>query len=493
MTIDVNTILKEALESGFQIEPKAFEFIKELEDRNVDVRKIVQIIINKKLNEKSGCNITEKDLENELPPSVKEGFKASAEQEEQIESQFKVLKTVNEKISQVEGKEGFEGLFKSRYNRLLKIVSSRPDYYKIEKISSLKTGKREGRRKVCGLVMRKKMRRNNVVLSLDDDTGMLEVMAGDKNIVEDVKQLLLDSLVTVDIEFSKSGMAIAKSVSLPDIPEHIPTVSSKRVYAVFTSDLHVGSRSFLEEDFKLFISWLKQRERDKDIVSRIKYIVIAGDAVDGVGVYPKQEADLKEPDVQRQYNVLSELLRQIPKSIDIFIVPGNHDPVRQALPQPSISQEYAKEVYNISNVIMLGNPSYISLHGVRVLVYHGRSLDDVIATTPGFTFTRPAVAMKALLRARHLVPVYGERSEVAPSMEDDLVIEDIPDIFHAGHIHTLDSEKYKGTIILNSGSWQSQTAFQAKMGIIPTPSVVPIVDLSSLEVFTRDFKATVKE
>jgi hypothetical protein len=31
------------------------------------------------------------------------------------------------------------------------------------------------------------------------------------------------------------------------------------------------------------------------------------------------------------------------------------------------------------------------------------------------------------------------------------------------------------------------------MGITPTPSVVPIVDLSSLEVFTRDFKVAVKE
>ncbi len=137
---------------------------------------------------------------------------------------------------------------------------------------------------------------------------------------------------------------------------------------------------------------------------------------------------------------------------------------------------------------MLGNPSYLRLHDVNILIYHGRSLDDVMATTPGFTFTRPAVAMKSLLRARHLVPIYGERTAVVPSDEDSLVIEDVPDIFHSGHIHTLDSENYRGTLILNSGSWQSQTPFQAKMGIVPTPGIVPIVDLSNLEVFTKDFR-----
>ena len=46
---------------------------------------------------------------------------------------------------------------------------------------------------------------------------------------------------------------------------------------------------------------------------------------------------------------------------------------------------------------------------------------------------------------------------------------------------------YRGTLILNSGTWQDQTKFQANMGIVPTPGKVPIVNLATLDVLTKDF------
>ena len=68
-----------------------------------------------------------------------------------------------------------------------------------------------------------------------------------------------------------------------------------------------------------------------------------------------------------------------------------------------------------------------------------------------------------------------------------MVIDEIPDIFHAGHVHTLDRMNYRGTLILNSGTWQGQTKFQANMGIVPTPGKVPIVNLATLDMLTKDF------
>jgi DNA polymerase II small subunit len=487
MVVSVNVIIKEALENGFQVEPKAFELIKSLEDKDIDVIKIMQEVINRKISSRIKKNITKEDIDSLLPSFVKEISAIDKEQLEKLESKVEIIKNIGDKVNLFEGKEGFESLFKSRYNKLLRIISSRPDHYRIEKVSSIKENRKEGKRRVTGLVMSKKIRRSNVVLTLDDNTGVLEALAVDKKIIDEAKQVLLDSLVMIDIVISKGGAFIIKSISLPDIPDHTPIVSSKKVYAVFTSDLHVGSKNFLNKAFQSFLLWLGDNE-DSDVVRRIKYLIIAGDAIDGIGVYPGQMNDLNEPDVKMQYTSLTKMLRQIPNSIEIFIIPGNHDPVRQALPQSAIPRIYAEELYNIDNVTMLGNPSYLRLHDVNILIYHGRSLDDVMATTPGFTFTRPAVAMKLLLRSRHLVPVYGERTAVVPATEDSLVIEDVPDIFHSGHIHTLDSENYRGTLILNSGCWQSQTPFQAKMGIVPTPGIVPIVDLSSLEVFTKDFR-----
>ena len=58
---------------------------------------------------------------------------------------------------------------------------------------------------------------------------------------------------------------------------------------------------------------------------------------------------------------------------------------------------------------MLGNPSLIELNGVKILNVPGQSLDDIIGTIPDLSYAKPAEAMKVLLKARHLSPIYGER------------------------------------------------------------------------------------
>ena len=167
--------------------------------------------------------------------------------------------------------------------------------------------------------------------------------------------------------------------------------------------------------------------------------------------------------------------------IRVFISPGNHDATRHALPQPPIFKKYASSLYDMDNVEMLGDPCYIRLHGVNILVYHGQSLPDIIGSTPGISFDNPAEAMKVLLRARHLSPTHGSGTTVALEEDDRLVIDDVPDIFHCGHVHTVQAMKYRGSLLINSGTWQSQTQYQKRLGIVPEPAVAMVVDLSTLE------------
>ena len=136
---------------------------------------------------------------------------------------------------------------------------------------------------------------------------------------------------------------------------------------------------------------------------------------------------------------------------------------------------------------MQGDPWFFKLNGVTDLVIHGRSMDHVLATTPGLSYERPEEAMKVLLRARHLAPTFGLRTPIAPEVEDHLVIEEVPDIFHAGHVHTIGLDRYKSTLIINSGTWQAQTGYQANLGINPRPGLVPIVNLATLDVTLREF------
>jgi DNA polymerase II small subunit len=327
--------------------------------------------------------------------------------------------------------------------------------------------------------------------TLDDDTGNTSLLALSPEAKKSASDIALDQCVMVDAE-AVQGKLIVKNVIQPDIPNKLASTSKKTVYAIFLSDLHIGSNKFMDSAFNRFLEWLgglggMLNEEDEEIIRRLKYVIIGGDVVDGVGVFPNQEYELVEQNIYKQYEMVSEKLKLVPKHLQMFVIPGNHDATRQALPQPMIPRKYAESLYSLPNMRMLGDPCLFKLHGVSVLAYHGRSLDDVLATTPGLSYEKPEEAMKVLLRARHLAPIFGLRTPIAPEIQDHLVIDEVPDIFHTGHVHTVGYERYKSTLMINSGTWQAQTGYQANLGISPRPGIVPIVNLATIEITWREF------
>jgi DNA polymerase II small subunit len=99
----------------------------------------------------------------------------------------------------------------------------------------------------------------------------------------------------------------------------------------------------------------------------------------------------------------------------------------------------------------------------------------------GMSHQESDIIMEELLEKRHLAPIYGERTPLASEVEDHLVIEDIPDVFHTGHVHINAYKKYKGIHLINSGTFQSQTEFQKIYNIIPTCAQVPVLNQGSMK------------
>ena len=95
--------------------------------------------------------------------------------------------------------------------------------------------------------------------------------------------------------------------------------------------------------------------------------------------------------------------------------------------------------------------------------------------------------MKELLKKRHLAPIYGGKTELAPLRRDWMVIDQIPDIVHFGHAHHNAVDNYRGILIINSGTFQAQTDFMKKQGIDPTPGIVTHVNLRTGEPGVKAF------
>ena len=471
MNNEVKSAVNYALNQGFQVHPDALKLLENLDSKQLG--EIIKQVIKEKSKQKLFL-IKEDDLETFL------GIK----RDENLKNEHEIVFDPTSKITSAEGISGYKELFDSRFSKFKKIISDRPEAKMVKSIHSIIHTKLQNEIYVCGLVSSKRSERNITKLTIDDLTGSLETIVFDENLQKTANTLLLDQFVMLRIVLGKNGGFIAKDLILPDIPDRVTNRSETETYAVFLSDLHIGSKFFMEDELNEFISWLSSPD---PIARRIRFILIGGDVVDGVGIYPNQDKELIFPTVEEQLEKAYQLFSKIPEYIKVFIMPGNHDPGRRALPQPAIPKRYNSDLWERKNFFMVGNPSMISLNGVKVMMFHGQSIDDIVRTTPGLAYDKPVNVMRHLLRARHLSPIYGSSTPIAPEKEDMLIIDNIPDIFHSGHVHVLDLDMYRGILLINSGAWQKQTAFQASVGITPTPGLAVIVNLKTFKVYYKDF------
>jgi len=473
MDEEISSAVSYALNKGFQIHPDALEIL-----HKIDVKELGQIIkdVVKEKTKQKQFLINEEDFEIYL------GIKD--DEEHQVE--FEILSDPTEKITSAEGVEGYGALFASRFNKLRQIMSDRPESKKVKDIESVKSvTKNDDELYVWGLVTDRKSDRNITKITVEDPTSSMEIVVFEGDLKDAADTLLMDQFAMFKIVPAKNGGFFAKDIILPDIPEHTTNRSKTETYAVFLSDLHVGSKFFMEEELSEFIKWISSAD---PIARKIRFVVIGGDLIDGVGVFPGQDKVLDQLTTEDQLQKTFEVLDKIPKHIKVFLISGNHDAGRKALPQPAIPKMYNSELWDRENFFMLGNPSMVSLNGVKVLMYHGQSIDDVVRTTPGVSYDKPAAVMRHFLKARHMSPIYGSRTPIAPETEDMMVIDDIPDIFHSGHVHFVGLDMYKGVLIVNSGAWQRQTDFQESVGITPTPGMAIIVNLQTMKVYQKDFR-----
>ena len=291
--------------------------------------------------------------------------------------------------------------------------------------------------------------------------------------------LMNDDIVGISGHFllgERSQIFIASNIHLPPMKQHSKATAEKdsAVSAAFLSDVHVGSKTLLAPQWEKMIQWFNS----EPLARTVKYFVLSGDGVDGVGIYPGQERHLAITDLFAQYGELARLLEGLPDWVDIIILPGNHDAVRPAEPQPALDPEVQQDY---SDAVFVGNPCEFSLHGVRILSYHGKSIDDFVAGLRSVTYSKPEMAMRAMLERRHLAPSWGGKTPLSPEPEDRMVIQQIPDIFVTGHVHGHYVGNHKGTTIVHSSTWQDQTDYQRMLGFQPKPCILTVINLHTHE------------
>ncbi len=510
-TIDPNLqkVIAKLIKAGFQISPETLAMLQSEKNPNFIVDRFLASanvhptetpilepshFQTPKQEQMKSIEEAKDTTESPIPQST--GQKKIAED---IKADIQIIKDPSPELQSKGTIDDFIKNFQDRYFRLRNIIAQRVDgrgIIDIEYVAQPNDSKGKERAvKIIGIITNKTLTKSgNIALEVEDLTGRITVIVQqrDPSLMKKASMIILDQVLIIEGNPVSSEMLIAKDLYLPDIPTNRRNNRAKEdISVLLLSDIHFGSQHFLDKVFQRVLDWLQGNEGDEehvDLAGSVKYIVINGDLVDGIGVYPNQLAEISIYDLDSQYNGLNKLLQEIPKHINILITPGNHDAVRVAIPRPAIDDRFLAPLRDSGlSITSLGCPAQVTLHGVNLMIYHGDSLLDIMGALSKPEVEASYAAMREMLRGRHLAPIYGKSTTIIAEPRDWLVIDEVPDILHCGHIHVTSVGSYRKTLMINSGTFQSQTQYQKLIGIEPTPGIVPLVNLKTLNVKTLNF------
>ncbi len=518
----VQNIVKLFIEEGFLLDGEMLDFFKELKDEDV-----AKEIINK-IAVISQQKLITKNLINENIEKIKPIISGLDVEKKKVVEKFFVNVSISVEVkkettvSEVKKEENlgvkvlsspliasrkltikdFIKNFRHRYNFLKTILQENP---KLEGLTSIdKIGGNKQNFSIIAIVSSKSITKNkNLLLEVEDLTGKIKLLINQnkEEIFKKAKEILVDDVIGFKCS-GTSDFLFCNDLFYPDSFLREKHRAQEEIYALFTSDFHIGSKSFLEENLNRFISWLNGEgcdEEQKKMLKKIKYLFVVGDSVDGVGAYPGQEKDLKIKNVKDQYKKLAEFYKKIPKHINIIQCAGQHDAVRVAIPQPPLGKDFAEPLLEIENLYLVSNPSLVEIEGsenkpgIKVLMYHGAGvipyiIFEIEELRLSNARTTPAKAMKHLLLRRHLAPCHGGFVYIPDSKQDNMLIKEVPDVFTTGDLHKSDIDKYNGTLIICNSCWQTQTAYEEKVGNQPDLCKVPILNLKTGAIKILDFE-----
>ncbi len=482
------TIVSKLAERNTVLTPEAWDYLDKFDEPCSVVENIIEV--NKNLPFPLGRDTLQNFIEVEEDREIKDETEKKIEEKTDLDrpdlDNIKVLKDISGESTCTGVIDDFKEYFLDRYERLRSIISKRREAKGISEIG--RVAKRSGRAKVIGMVGDIHNTANgNKMLTLEDPSGKIKAFissdseAFDKNLLED-EVVLAEGQIWEQKQGYDTTFAV-DDIIRPGIPK-IKKMRDKKFEGkiAFIGDVHVGSDTFLKDEWNRFTDWMNS---DDEVAQEIRYLVVTGDLIDGIGIFPNQEEELEIIDIYEQYKEFARMLSEIPDDVLIITIPGNHDIVRNSEPQPKLPEDV--QDFFSDNVVFYGNPCLLEIDGLKTLLYHGSSINDLSDLLPDVSNHRPITAMKEMMKRRHLVPVYGKKTSIAPEDKDYLLIEDIPDVFVTGHIHRTEVEEYHGTIMINSSTWQSQTEYQKMRDIEPDPAKVMVLDPTENQVSIQNF------
>ncbi|MDW8042378.1 MAG: metallophosphoesterase [Nitrososphaerota archaeon] len=466
-------VVKSFTRSGYGLTPNALKRVIELCSSEAELEGLMERVSTRVAK---GTLLDERQIEELSVLRPLGGLQKTDRKELEVEAELRPVTPTYEDL-RIEGTyDEFHAYRVARYSRLRYLFEERG--LALRSIRELLEGGQEGY--AACVVNEVRHSDGRYFLSLEDPSGQWTAFVSpkDRRLVMRVESLTRDMVVAVRA-LGRGGRLVVRDIVFPEVSQSRNAFRGPDVRLCVISDVHVGSINFNRTAFEEFLTWLSNEWEDLNL----RYLVINGDLVDGVFVYPNQREDLELRSQREQFAEAGRLLSRVPEEVRVIYLPGNHEPVRRALPQPPISREYRALLDPKGRFTYAGNPAVLELGGMRLLFFHGQTMDDLIQLSPRFSYSdlreKVGEVMETILRCRHLSPAI-EVTPVLPLQDDHLFIDQVPDVLAMGHVHVAALRNYRNVRLVNSGTWQNQTKLQRSVGLEPTVGTAVLIDARDL-------------
>jgi len=388
--------------------------------------------------------------------------------------------TVGGQVGQTNTKgkmEDIVNLFYDRYQKVADMLRNQAGFKASGTIKQIQKEKRKNRTyNIVGIVLDlRRTKSGGKMVTVEDMSSTIDVFVRKDDPA--CATIFKDEVLGISGRFGDDGrMFWVDRVVHPDLlPKHQNKGGEEfdPISIAFISDLHMGSKKFLEKEWDKMVDWMNGTD---ETAQNIKWLVLSGDVIDGIGIYPGHEENICIANSFDQYEMCARKLDELPDHITPILLPGNHDAVRPAEPQPMLEPGVQQK---FNSTIHVGNPARINLSGIDVLSYHGKGIDDIVPRVEDVTYDKPQEAMKLMLQKRHLAPMWGERNALSPEEEDQMIIQEAPDIFVTGHTHAHATEWHRGIPLVVSSTFQGETDFMQMMGYKPKMGYLSVYNIQN--------------
>jgi DNA polymerase II small subunit/DNA polymerase delta subunit B len=260
------------------------------------------------------------------------------------------------------------------------------------------------------IVMVKEKDEHNRLLTVEDQTGSIEVLLN-KLDQETFKKIVLDE--TIGITCEKNETIEATSIIWPDVPLKRDFVRTEEdVFCLFISDMHLDDPNFNNQSYEKFMAWFNNTKYEK------MYAFVLGN----ISKDPRQT---------------SEFLKKMSKYTTVYI------------------KTDSEQSPTFDGTILEDNSNITIENGINLLLSTGAAIHKYKHMWPDIP---PEQVMLNLLKKRNLNPTI-ENIQESISSENRFLIDPIPDIFVSGGFHKPGLLNYKGTIILSNSNFLEEPMF----------------------------------